>query len=113
MFATIVILLTLHTGFIEWCQAQITHFAESFRRQVYGPAQDPIVIRDSLTVVAFHNRKLMREAGLDFTFMMSTLLQPNFADPDVQPNPIMQDSAGPRSTRKQGDTRRRAEGGLD
>jgi hypothetical protein len=103
--------LTLLPGFIEWCQAQITHFAESFRRQVYGPSEDPIVIRDSLTVVAFHNRKLMREVGLDFTFMMSTLLQPNFADPDVQPNPIIQDSAA-RSAKKQSDSRRKVEGDL-
>lgn len=105
------LLLILSPGFIEWCQGQITLFAESFRRQVYGPLENPTVIRDSLTVVAFHNRKLMREVGLDFTFMMSTLLQPDFADPDVQPNPIIQNSGVARVGKKQGDSRRRVEGG--
>ncbi|KAI5450924.1 exocyst complex component exo84 [Naganishia albida] len=101
---------SLVSCFVEWCQSQITHFAESFRRQVYGPAEDPTVIRDSLTVVAFHNRKLMREVGLDFTFLMSTLLQPNWDAPDVQPNQIIRDlSVVPRTPKDRGEGKMRAE----
>ncbi|KAJ9099335.1 hypothetical protein QFC21_004216 [Naganishia friedmannii] len=85
------------SGFVDWCRVEVEEFAKSFRRQVYGPSEDPFVTRDSLQVVAFHNRKLMREAGLDFTFLLSTLLQPNWDSPDVRPNDIIRDAAvGPR-----------------
>lgn len=77
---------------------------------MYGPSEDPVVIRDSLTVVAFHKRKLMREVGLDFTFMMSTLLQPNYDAPDVQPNQIIRDlSVAPKTPKERGESGRRVD----
>lgn len=90
---SVIVLTIRYSGFIEWCQSQVAEFATSFRRQVYGPSEDPAVIRHSLQVVAFHNRKLLRDIGLGFTFMLSTLLQPNVDHPDVQPNEIIRDSA--------------------
>ncbi|KAJ9091615.1 hypothetical protein QFC21_007155 [Naganishia friedmannii] len=81
------------SGFVDWCQVEVEEFVKSFRRQVYGPSEDPFVIRDSLQVVASDNRKLMREAGLDFTFLLSTLLQPDWDSPDVRPNEIIRDAA--------------------
>lgn len=50
----------------------------------------------------------MREVGLDFTFMMSTLLQPNHDAPDVQPNQIIRDlSVAPRTAKDRGEGRGR------
>ena len=60
-----------------------------FRRQVFASTIEPGVADECLKVVASHNRKvcmecgtfqsnvqLLRDAGLDFTFLLSTLLQP-------------------------------------
>lgn len=50
----------------------------------------------------------MREVGLDFTFMMSTLLQPNYDAADVQPNQIIRDlSVAPRTPKDRGEARAR------
>lgn len=52
----------------------------------------------------------MREVGLDFTFLMSTLLQPNWDAPDVQPNQIIRDlSVVPRTPKDRGEGKMRAE----
>ncbi|EIW66056.1 hypothetical protein TREMEDRAFT_41093 [Tremella mesenterica DSM 1558] len=68
------------SGFVTWAKAQIETFADMFRRQVYAPTIDGNVAEECLKVTASHNRKLLRDVGLDFTFLLSTLLQPNPAD---------------------------------
>lgn len=98
------------SGLVTWAKKEIETFAETFRRQVYGKSVEPKVVEDSLRVVAVHNRKvslmhgarrpfltpcslqLLRDAGLDLTFLLATLLQPNYADPDAVPHPIITES---------------------
>ena len=46
------------TGLVEWAEVQVKQFAETFRRQVYGPTSDPVVIEESLRITAHHNRKV-------------------------------------------------------
>jgi len=50
--------------------------------------------------------QLLRDSGLDFTFLLSTLLQPNWDDPNVKPNAIigeteLQKSARPPNARQE------------
>ena len=44
-----VLVLTLLVGLVQWAEVQVHQFAETFRRQVYGPTSDPVVIEESLT----------------------------------------------------------------
>lgn len=72
----------LASGFITWAKAQIEEFADMFRRQVFASTIEHGIADECLKVVASHNRKLLRDAGLDFTFLLSTLLQPPSSDPN-------------------------------
>ncbi|ORY33088.1 hypothetical protein BCR39DRAFT_521150 [Naematelia encephala] len=65
------------SGFVTWAKEQIEIFADLFRRQVYAPTIADGVAEECLRVVASHNRKLLRDVGLDFTFLLTTLLQPD------------------------------------
>lgn len=47
-----------YTGLVEWAEVEVKQFAETFRRQVYGPTSDPVVIEESLRITAHHNRKV-------------------------------------------------------
>ncbi|WWC73016.1 uncharacterized protein I206_106981 [Kwoniella pini CBS 10737] len=65
------------SGFTTWAKEQIETFADMFRRQVYAPNVDQSVVDECLRVTASHNRKLLRDVGLDFTYLLSTILQPD------------------------------------
>nr|XP_018259262.1 exocyst complex component EXO84 [Kwoniella dejecticola CBS 10117]OBR81420.1 exocyst complex component EXO84 [Kwoniella dejecticola CBS 10117] len=74
------------SGFTTWAKEQIETFADMFRRQVYAPNVEQSVVDECLRVTASQNRKLLRDVGLDFTYLLSTLLQP---DPSIPgPNAI-------------------------
>ncbi|WWC91120.1 uncharacterized protein L201_006061 [Kwoniella dendrophila CBS 6074] len=78
------------SGFITWAKEQIETFADMFRRQVYAPNVEQTVADECIRVTASHNRKLLRDVGLDFTYLLSTLLQP---DPSaLSPHPIFNTS---------------------
>lgn len=55
------------SGFVRWASQQIEAYAEMFRRQVYGPDQDPRVIEESLAVTRTH-ALMLKDVGLDFSF---------------------------------------------
>ncbi|KAK6906113.1 hypothetical protein I203_100096 [Kwoniella mangroviensis CBS 8507] len=79
------------SAFITWAKEQIEMFADMFRRQVYAPNVEQNVVDECVRVTASHNRKLLRDVGLDFTYLLSTLLQP---DPSASsPHPIFNTSA--------------------
>ncbi|OCF35643.1 exocyst complex component EXO84 [Kwoniella heveanensis BCC8398] len=75
------------SGFVTWAKEQIETFADMFRRQVYAPNIEKGVADECIRVTASHNRKLLRDVGLDFTYVLSTLLQ---SDPtDSNPHPVL------------------------
>ncbi|RSH95179.1 exocyst complex component exo84 [Saitozyma podzolica] len=65
------------SGFVTWAKEQVETFADMFRRQVYAPMVEQGIADESLKVTASANRKLLRDVGLDFTFLLSNLLQPD------------------------------------
>lgn len=66
------------SGFVRWASKQVEVFAEMFRRQVYGSDQDDVVVAESLAVTRTHS-SMLREVGLDFTFLLDSLLSPTKA----------------------------------
>nr|ODN92533.1 exocyst complex component EXO84 [Cryptococcus depauperatus CBS 7841] len=62
------------SGFVTWAKEQIETFADLWRRQVNTSNVEQEVIDECLHVTVTQNRKLLRDAGLDFTFLFSTLL---------------------------------------
>ncbi|GAA6058631.1 hypothetical protein JCM10212_004042 [Sporobolomyces blumeae] len=63
------------SGFVRWASAQVEIYAEIFRRQVYGADQDGKVIEESLEVTKAHGA-MLRDVGLDFSFLLDSLLRP-------------------------------------
>ncbi|KAL8286469.1 hypothetical protein RQP46_004486 [Phenoliferia psychrophenolica] len=63
------------SGFVRWASEQVEIYAEMFRRQVYGADQDGKVIEESLEVTKAHGA-MLRDVGLDFTFLLDGLLRP-------------------------------------
>ncbi|GAA5858578.1 hypothetical protein JCM1840_001268 [Sporobolomyces johnsonii] len=63
------------SGFVRWASEQVEIYAETFRRQVYGADQDGKVIEESLEVTKAHGA-MLRDVGLDFTFLLDGLLRP-------------------------------------
>ncbi|TNY18529.1 exocyst complex component EXO84 [Rhodotorula diobovata] len=63
------------SGFVRWASEQVEIYAEMFRRQVYGADQDGKVIEESLEVTKAHGA-VLRDVGLDFTFLLDGLLRP-------------------------------------
>ncbi|GAA5948707.1 hypothetical protein JCM3775_004715, partial [Rhodotorula graminis] len=62
--------------FVRWASEQVEIYAEMFRRQVYGVDQDGRVIDESLEVTKAHGA-MLRDVGLDFTFLLDGLLRPH------------------------------------
>lgn len=74
---------------MTWAKEQVETFADMFRRQVYAPMVEQGIADECLKVTASANRKvcstcqvitneqLLRDVGLDFTFLLSNLLQPD------------------------------------
>ncbi|KAM0788257.1 hypothetical protein ACM66B_001408 [Microbotryomycetes sp. NB124-2] len=63
------------SGFVRWASEQVEIYAETFRRQVYGADQDSKVVQESLDVTRSHGA-MLREVGLDFSFLLDGLLRP-------------------------------------
>ncbi|GAA5869196.1 hypothetical protein JCM16303_000387 [Sporobolomyces ruberrimus] len=63
------------SGFVRWASAQVEIYAEIFRRQVYGADQDGRVIEESLEVTKAQGA-MLRDVGLDFSFLLDGLLRP-------------------------------------
>lgn len=63
------------SGFVIWAKEEIEYFANIFRRQVYAPTIDDTTVQECLQVTASANRKLLRDVGLDFTYLLNTLTQ--------------------------------------
>ncbi|GAA5998283.1 exocyst subunit EXO84 [Rhodotorula paludigena] len=68
------------SGFVRWASEQVEIYAETFRRQVYGADQDGKVIEESLEVTKAHGA-MLRDVGLDFTFLLDGLLRPQKPQP--------------------------------
>lgn len=49
---------TFVVGLVEWAELEVRQFAETFRRQVYGPTADPVIVEESLRITSHHNRKV-------------------------------------------------------
>ncbi|BEJ15783.1 hypothetical protein CspHIS471_0503880 [Cutaneotrichosporon sp. HIS471] len=64
------------SGFVSWAKEQIEFFGDVFRRQVYAPAIDKRTVEECLRVTAGANRRLLRDVGLDFTFLIEALTAP-------------------------------------
>lgn len=65
------------SGFVKWAAAQIQAYAEIFRRQVYGVAdQDPGVIAEAIEISKSSAAQL-RDVGLSFGFLLDELLRPD------------------------------------
>ncbi|KAK8843984.1 hypothetical protein IAR55_006777 [Kwoniella newhampshirensis] len=84
------------SGFVTWAKEQIETFADLFRRQVYAPNIGQSTVDECIHVTASHNRKLLRDVGLDFTYLLSTLLQPDPKSSD--PHPIFNNNIMMAST---------------
>jgi len=64
------------SGYVKWAAVQIQAYAEIFRRQVYGVAdQDRRVIQEALEITRSSSAQL-KEVGLDFGFLIEDLLRP-------------------------------------
>ncbi|KAE8210304.1 hypothetical protein CF319_g9422, partial [Tilletia indica] len=64
------------SGYVKWAAAQIQAYAEIFRRQVYGVAdQDRRVVQEALEITRSSSAQL-KEVGLDFGFLIEELLRP-------------------------------------
>lgn len=70
------------SGFVTWAKQQIETFADLFNRQVDAPNISQSTVDESLHVTATQNRKLLRDVGLDFTFLLSSLLRPSSSPSD-------------------------------
>lgn len=79
------------SGFVSWAKDQIEYFGDVFRRQVYAPAIDQKVVDECLRVTASANRKLLRDVGLDFTFLLQALTAP---EPSSTPSSHRQTALG-------------------
>ncbi|BGP38482.1 exocyst complex component exo84 [Rhodotorula kratochvilovae] len=71
------------SGFVRWASEQVEIYAEMFRRQVYGADQDGKVIEESLEVTKAHGA-MLRDVGLDFTFLLDGLLRPQKPSPKAR-----------------------------
>ncbi|KAK0565267.1 exocyst complex component exo84 [Tilletia horrida] len=64
------------SGYVKWAAVQIQAYAEIFRRQVYGVAdQDRKVVQEALEITRSSSAQL-KEVGLDFGFLIEELLRP-------------------------------------
>ncbi|TXT09072.1 hypothetical protein VHUM_02546 [Vanrija humicola] len=84
------------SGFVTWAKKQIEYFSDVFRRQVYAPAIGQNVVDDCLRVTTSANRKLLRDVGLDFTFLLNSLTE---RDPEASAPPPLQSSQTARGFR--------------
>lgn len=73
---------SMASGFVRWASEQVELFAETFRRQVYGVDQDASVIDESLNITRAHGA-MLKDVGLDFTFLLDSLLQANANHPTL------------------------------
>ncbi|PWO00852.1 hypothetical protein FA09DRAFT_293361 [Tilletiopsis washingtonensis] len=65
------------SGFVRWAAAQIEAYAEIFRRQVYGVAdQEPKIIAECIEITKSSANQL-RDVGLSFGFLLDELLRPD------------------------------------
>jgi hypothetical protein len=62
---------------VRWAAAQIEAYAEIFRRQVYGVAdQEPKIIAECIEITKSSANQL-RDVGLSFGFLLDELLRPD------------------------------------
>lgn len=71
---------SMASGFVRWASEQVEVYAETFRRQVYGVDQDGRVVEESLEMTQAHGA-MLRDVGLDFTFLFDSLLRPDRPKP--------------------------------
>ncbi|ORX39188.1 hypothetical protein BD324DRAFT_618768 [Kockovaella imperatae] len=84
----------LASAFVTWAKEQIGTFVDLFRRQVYIPTVDAKTADECLKVTATTNRKLLRDVGLDFTFLLAALgdetrPHPSFTAPTPAPHTMI------------------------
>ncbi|WVQ74291.1 hypothetical protein IAR50_003888 [Cryptococcus sp. DSM 104548] len=92
------------SGFVTWAKKQIETFADLFGRQLDIPDVDQTVVDECLHVTASQNRKLLRDVGLDFTFLLTSLLHPSAATQSVFAITSPPSSATPVSGRSRDQT---------
>ncbi|KAG9032178.1 exocyst complex component exo84 [Tulasnella sp. JGI-2019a] len=63
------------SGMVSWAKERIEVFATMFRRQVYGPDVDAQTIQESVQVTRLQGKRLLQDIGLDFMFLLDTLLE--------------------------------------
>jgi hypothetical protein len=70
----------LSQGFVQWAMMQVEAYAEIFRRQVYGIAeQDQRVVMEAVDIT-MSSASQLKEVGLDLTFFLRNLLQVDGAE---------------------------------
>ncbi|TFK56343.1 hypothetical protein OE88DRAFT_1649567 [Heliocybe sulcata] len=74
--------------FVDWAKSQLENYAEIFRKQVYTSDADPRAIDEALAITHTQSRKLLEEFGLDFRFLLSTLLSPDLGLRPKTPGPF-------------------------
>ncbi|GAA5968117.1 hypothetical protein JCM8115_001745 [Rhodotorula mucilaginosa] len=93
---------SMASGFVRWASEQVEVYAETFRRQVYGVDQDGRVVEESLEMTKAHGA-MLRDVGLDFTFLFDSLLRPDRPKPvDTKSSSRLQD-ASPGATAQNND----------
>jgi hypothetical protein len=63
------------SGFVRWAATQIEMYAEVFRRQVYGMADQDAKIVAEAVEITMSSAAQLREVGLDLTFFLKDLLK--------------------------------------
>ncbi|OBZ68581.1 Exocyst complex component EXO84 [Grifola frondosa] len=75
------------SSFVEWAKHQIELYAEMFRKQVYSSDVDPKTIDEAIQITQIQSKKLLEEYGIDFRFLLETLLVEKPKD-NARPRPF-------------------------
>lgn len=79
------------SGFVHWASEQVTAYAETFRRQVYGVDQDARVVNEAMEIT--HKcAQLLNDVGLGLGFLLDDLLKPRneAVRPDTWQDPALE-----------------------
>lgn len=66
------------SGFVQWAWERVEEFAELFRRQVYGSEEEreSVEVVEEVQEISLKLAAQLKDVGLDFSFLLEQLLQP-------------------------------------